>query len=601
MTTSSKDQRPKIPSDRDVPPQSSTKELVVRGLPASMGIVEGTLFDIRVVDERPTDAGPVSPEQEKARFLHAVERLLEKIRQSQRYLSPELRGFLVFEEGVLQDSRFRDQVLRFIEAGIPASRAIEMVMEEIAQPMEQAGVPLFQDRARELRALARVLRQEARFGPSQPLDTRDGNILVSDHLSVQEAIEVTRNGFQGVVLTRGGKTSHPVLLLRDFRIPVLIQADDLPRRILTGTPAILDTRRGIVVLNPSPQTREQYGVLIQSWKNREKALRSLKEEETLTRDGLAVHLMANVELPEEIPLIKDLGIRGIGLLRTEMLFHTHQGVDEQESFYRSVGKDLSPHPVTIRLFDLGGDKVLNIPHEPNPFLGLRGIRVLLQAPHLLESQVRAILRAHRDTGNLRIMIPMVTSLEEILAVQEVIERVRKEEGLTLSDVPPLGAMIETPSAALLAEVLAQHVAFFSIGTNDLTQYVLAMDRTHPILQKDFHHLHPAIIRLLWFVIRRAHKSRIWIGICGEMASDLEALPLLVALRVEELSMSPSVYLDAKSLIHEMETEVVRGVLEKALAAETLEEVRLAVLNFYREHLPKISNILWIAEEEEDGV
>ncbi len=580
--------------------ETSPRERVIRGIPVSPGIVEGTLLDIRPASV-PASAGTPDPAEEKDRFLSAVERLLEKIRQSQRYLSPELRGFLVFEEQVLKDENFRSRVLRLIEAGYPAERAVSMTLEEFARPMEQAEFPVFQDRARELRALARVLAQEARSGLPQRLMPEKGDILVSDHLSVQEAIEIVRNHFKGVILTRGGKTSHPVLLLRDFRIPLLIQTEDFPEENTTGAPAILDARRGIVVLWPSPHTREQYRRVLEAWEHREAELLALREEETSTRDGLVVHLLANVELPEEIPLLKRLGIRGVGLLRTEMLFHTHQGVEEQEAFYRAVAEDMAPHPVTVRLFDLGGDKVLDLSQEANPFLGLRGVRVLLRVPHLLETQIRAILRVHRDTRNLRIMIPMVTSLEEVLAVREVLHRVAREEQIVEEALPQLGMMIETPAAALMPDVFARHVSFFSIGTNDLTQYVLAIDRTHPILQREFHHLHPAVLRLLWFSIRRAHKAGVWIGICGEMASDLEALPLLVALRVEELSMSPSVYLDAKGIIHALHGEATRNLLEQALQADTLEEVRGLVQVFYAEHLPDVAELVLVNKEDPDGV
>lgn len=581
--------------------ETSPRERVIRGFPASPGIVEGTLLDIRPESAAPTGTTTPDPEKEKERFLGAVERLLEKISRSQRVLSPDLRGLLVFEEGVLRDRNFRAQVLRLIDAGYPAERAISMTLEEYARPMEQAEMPVFQDRARELRALARLLAQEARSGLAIQLSPNQGNILVSDHLSVHEAIEVVNNGFQGVILTRGGKTSHPVLLLRDFRIPLLIQTEDFPEENVTGTPAILDARRGIVILWPSPQTRAQYREILKSWEHREAELLALREMETATKDGLVIHLLANVELPEEIPLLKRLGIRGVGLLRTEMLFHTHQGVDEQETFYRRVAQDMAPHPVTVRLFDLGGDKVLDLPQETNPFLGLRGIRVLLRAPELLETQIRAILRVHRETRNLRIMIPMVTSLEEVLAVKEVLHRLAQEEGVPENLIPQLGMMIETPASALMTETFARHVSFFSIGTNDLTQYVLAIDRTHPLLQSEFHHLHPAVIRLLWFTVKRAHRAGVWIGICGEMASDLEALPLLVALRVEELSMSPSVYLDAKGIVHSLQEEVTRALLEDVLQAETLSGVQQRIRAFYQEHLPEVADLVLINKEEPDGI
>ena len=177
----------------------------------------------------------------------------------------------------------------------------------------------------------------------------------------------------------------------------------------------------------------------------------------------------------------------------------------------------------------------------------------------------------------------------------------REEGLTDEGLPQLGMMIETPAAALMPDVFARHVSFFSIGTNDLTQYVLAIDRTHPILQTEFHHLHPAVLRLLWFSVRRAHKAGVWIGICGEMASDLEALPLLVALRVEELSMSPSVYLDAKGIIHALHGDATRNLLERVLQASTLQEVRGLVRAFYREHLPEVAELILVNKEDLDGV
>ncbi len=559
-------------------------EKVYRGVAAAPGVVDGVLFDYRLT---PPEEGEhrlyTESEQtlEIQRFEDALQRLITKIESTRRFLSDSLGAFLDLELQILSDPSFRERVHHLIRGGqLGARRAVLTIMEEYAKPMEK-GDGYFKDRAREIRTLAQQLIREMAILELPSLDPSNGDILVARDLSIREAVEVARKGFRGVVLEEGGKTSHPVIILRDFRIPTLIQVEDLPP-IPPGTSAILDTRRGLLVVDPSRHTREQYTDVIRAFEQRSQELQNLKGMEAETLDGHTYKLLANVELIEEIPLLEQLGIPGIGLLRTELLFwEAREDLEGQEAFYRDIATRLAPHPVTVRLFDLGGDKILQTPLvETNPFLGVRGIRALLRAPRLLKTQLRALVRAN-DAGNLRIMIPMVTSVEEVEQVKTLLEEVAREEG---REVPPLGAMIETPAAALMTEVLARHVSFFSIGTNDLTQYVLAMDRLNPYLQNEFTALHPAVIRLLWFTVKRARRAGVWLAVCGEMASDLIALPLLVGLGVEELSMSPSMYLEAKDLIRSIHREETQKLVEQAMNATTSREIEDMARAFLRERV-----------------
>jgi phosphocarrier protein FPr len=439
--------------------------------------------------------------------------------------------------------------------------------------------PLLAARAADLRDVGnRVL---ARLAPE--LETAAASempegpvILVADDFTPSDtaALDITR--IVALATARGGPTSHTAILARTLGLPALVAAGDAVLDVAEGATAILDGVGGRLWLEPNATAIVSAHERIKA----EAARRALESEDraapAVTTDGQRIEIAANVNTPDQATLALELGAESVGLMRTEFLFLERSSApneDEQTEIYARMLDALGGRPLIVRALDIGGDKqvaYLNLPHEANPFLGLRGARLLLRRPDLMEPQLRALYRAAKRGGKLSIMFPMITSLQEIVVLRAACERIRAE--LAAPNVP-LGVMVEVPSAAILADLLAPHVDFFSIGTNDLTQYTLAIDRQHPDLAVEADSLHPAVLRLVAATVKGAAAHGRWVGVCGGLAGDPFGACLLAGLGVNELSMAPRDVPTVKARLRSASFADLQRLAAEALACDTADRVR----------------------------
>jgi phosphotransferase system enzyme I (PtsI) len=384
----------------------------------------------------------------------------------------------------------------------------------------------------------------------------------------------------GFITEKGSRTSHTAIMARALGIPAVVGLEKICSNLANGDVVLMDGYSGKVILNPSAATLERYQRLAEEKEHIEEGLGTLRESESVTLDGRHITLSANIELPEELDDVAACGAEGIGLYRTEFLYFnrtTPPEEEEQYAVYRKVAERTAPHGAIIRTLDIGGDKPtesLDLGHEENPFLGCRAIRFCLRNPEIFKTQLRAILRAGIH-GHLRMMFPMISGYEELLHAKsllgEAVEELRARGVPHQADME-LGIMIEVPSAAIIAETLAREVSFFSIGTNDLLQYLMAVDRGNERIA----HLHdpanPAVVRILKIVIDAAHEAGIWVGICGELAGDIEFTPMLVGLGIDELSASAALVPRVKKAIRSLDLPACRELVKNALDGERAAEI-----------------------------
>lgn len=421
-------------------------------------------------------------------------------------------------------------------------------------------------------------------------DIQEKVVLVARNLTPSETVQLSKEKVAGIVCNMGGQTSHAAILAQALRIPAVLGVQDVENMVSLGDTIILDGISGVVIVNPTAKDKQVYEEKAKraekDTKKREKLLYLPSE----TTDGHKIKLCANIELPEEARLVKEEMAEGIGLFRTEFMFIERDGMpdeDEQEGVYSMVAKKSHPHPVTIRTLDLGGDKLSFVvrQEEENPFLGLRAIRFCLKYKNIFKTQLRAILKCSSQ-GRVRMMFPMVSSKEELdealLLLHTAKEELRRE-GIPFDEEMEVGIMIETPSAAFTADILAPLVDFFSIGTNDLIQYTMAIDRVNPELAYLYQPLHPAILRLIKVVVDVAHKNGISVGMCGEMASDPLYSILLLGFGLDEFSVGWAAIPKIKEVIRTVSYQEAKVLAEKALLLDSAQKIEaLLKKNFPQE-------------------
>jgi phosphotransferase system enzyme I (PtsI) len=398
----------------------------------------------------------------------------------------------------------------------------------------------------------------------------------------------------GIVTESGSKTSHAVIVARSLKMPAVVGVRELIPRIAVDDKILVDGYEGIVVINPSEETLFRYGQIREKKHNFEQRLMKLVERPSVTLDGVEIPLRANIEKSDEVALVKQHAAAGVGLYRTEFQFLSSPRVPTEEDLYQSyaeVSRGIQDHPVVIRTLDLGGDKPMSgapqlFPHEANPFLGFRAIRFCLAHLDIFKMQLRAILRASAH-GPVELMFPMISGLEEMRRAKEVLEHCKEElraEGHAFNPRLPVGSMIEVPGAAIIADLLAKECDFFSIGTNDLIQYVLAVDRINDRIAHLYEPTHPAVLRLIKKVVDEAHAAKIKVNVCGEMAGDPMLIPLLLGLGVDELSMTPPLLPAAKYLLRNIKLCDARELANSALARANGADTLKACVEFYRAHM-----------------
>lgn len=559
------------------------------GSPASEGIASGKVFHLEwgmpIVPHVtiPEAQAPAEIERFHAARAWAQSRLAELQTATEARLGRvEAR---IFEPQILMldDSEVVDGTVRYIsENHLSAERAFEWRMLELQAMWNRTSHPMVLDRLNDLEDMViRVLHRLLGHHDPTDLDVlEEGVIVVASNLTPSLTVHLDPEKVLGIATDKGTRTAHWAILARSLEIPAVVGLGDVTKRAVEGQRVILDGRIGRVVLDPGPEEEENYAIrqrTLTSWEAEIGAVASL---ESVTADGQYVELRANLDLPAEAAQARAHGAVGVGLMRTEFLVvgrNTMPSEEEQYEAYKAVTEAFPTGAVFIRTFDLGGDKFpmfLHMPQEENPFLGWRAIRVCLDEPELFRTQLRALLRATAH-GDVRMMLPLVNDVDEIRQVRELLDqecKVLTQRGLPFNQGFKLGVMIETPAAALDAAELARYCDFFSIGTNDLVQYTLAVDRTNTRLSKLYNPFHPAVVRQLHQVARVGRAAGIEVSVCGEMASNPLAAFLLLGLDITVLSMAWPSLPEIKKTIREVRIEDARKAARKALAAPTSRDV-----------------------------
>ena len=561
-------------------PGSSPPETRFQGLAVSPGLARGRVYvhrpELAALPEHAIREEDVPAEI--ARFESALLLTRTQILDMQAKIAEAIgsKDASIFDAHLLvvEDRTLIDEVLRTLQR---ERRNIEAVFEGVANRyaslLEQMDDPYLRERCLDVHDVTRrVLNNlSGRLAPVLS-EIAEPHILIAPNLTPSDTALLNRQYVLAFATDAGSRTSHTAIMARSLSLPAVVGLQDVSAQIETGAEVLLDGYHGLLVLHPSERTLREYEELGRRKQRVEAGLVDLRETASTTRDGHHVILSANIELPEDIPTVKTSGAEGVGLYRTEFFYLNKSRLpDEEEQFanYRQVASAVLPHPIIIRTLALGGDKSianLHLPTELNPFLGCRAIRFCLQRPDVFKTQLRAILRASA-LGNVRMMYPLVSGLEEVRQANAVLEECKAElraEGKAFDEEMPVGIMIEVPSAALCAPELAREVAFFSIGTNDLIQYTLAVDRVNERIAHLSEPTHPAIVRLIKTVVDAAHAAGIWAGVCGEMASEVTLTPLLLGLGVDELSAGAALVPRVKRAVQSLEMDVCRALAEAAL-------------------------------------
>jgi phosphoenolpyruvate-protein phosphotransferase (PTS system enzyme I) len=568
---------------------SARQEIRFEGVGVSPGMACGKIHVVRddlddVVRYR---IAPSQVADEIGRFETALIQTRMQILEMQQRIAESIgaKDAAIFDAHLLvvEDRTLIDEVLRKLETDLCN---VEWVFQEVAtryaETLNKIDDPYLRERALDIQDVTkRVIRNLQGKAPKTFLALSEPHLLVAHNLTPSDTASINRANVLGIATDLGSRTSHAAILARSLNIPAVVGLHDITVKLETGQHVLLDGSDGLLIVNPSPETIAYYAE-IESRRARVVAqLKELRTTRSTTRDGRHIVLSANIELPEDVEAVAANGAEGIGLYRTEFLYLNRTALPtEHEQFetYRKVAERVRPDPLIIRTFDLGGDKLapgtVDITDELNPFLGWRAIRLCLENIDIFKTQLRAILRASA-VGNIKLMFPMISGLEELRRAKAVLAECKEElrrSGVPMSEKIEVGAMIEIPSAAICANVLAPEVDFFSIGTNDLIQYALAVDRVNEKLAHLYEPTHPAVLRLLKMIAEAAHANNIWVGVCGEMAGDVALVPLLLGLCMDELSAGATLVPRVKRAVQSLAIPECRELVEETLKLNTASEI-----------------------------
>jgi phosphotransferase system enzyme I (PtsI) len=575
------------------------QEIELKGIPASPGIVLGPVYLFRkhepTVQIRTINSDEVESE---------IERLQNAIARSKKELT-KVFEFAEQKLGTEQSKIFEAQLLLLEDAVLfevvykrlrHERKNVEFLIQDEMEKYHHMMMASKDEYAREraddlLDVENRILRN---LEAQKLISKIDGShIIISHILAAADTLIFSRNDVLAYVTEIGGATSHMALLARALKIPAVVGVHQILSHVQSDVSIIVDGYNGIVIINPNPETIKHYEKKKAKYHTFEETLAPLRDLTAETLDGHSIKLAANVELEEELEFIKMQGADGIGLYRTESLLigkEVFPSEEEQYETYHRIAEAVYPKTAIIRTFDIGGDKFMaQSVKENNPFLGWRGIRVMLDKPQIFLDQLRAILRAS-TLKNLAIMLPMVTSIKEVKLGKQLIAQAKDD--LRVQQIPfdenlPLGVMIEVPAAAVIADHLAHEVSFLSIGTNDLIQYLLAVDRGNDIVSELFQEFHPAVIRFLRRIIERGKQEHVWVGMCGQMAGDPLATVLLVGLGLDEFSVVPTVVPEIKKIIRSINYTEAQHVAEHVLTMQTEDEIKAFLKHFMKNKFPDI--------------
>ncbi len=573
------------------------RQIQFLGQPVTPGIALGPAV-ILGRELRAVPLSKVKPKQvdaEIARLDDAIRRAKRDI-EAQRTKAMKTLGEIVariFEAHlmILEDEITLGQVADNIrDKHYTAQYALWSVFDEIARRFAAQKEEIFRDRAQDVHDVCRrILGYLTGRKLDAAPDVQEESILVADELGPSDVLQIDPEKVRGVVTDVGGSTSHTAILTRVLGVPSVVGLKNITSLVKASDMVIINGNSGKVFLHPTKNNIENYREKEAVYREYIQSLKKIHNLRAKTLDGHRIELAANIELPEEARNVKYHGGEGIGLFRTEYLFLAGEGVPNEKTQteeYTRVAKAVSPRPVIIRTFDIGGDKAFpgaGIPPEANPFLGWRAIRIGLDRPEMLKAQLRAILKASAF-GNIKIMFPMISDVEELRQARKYLDEAKRDldaEGIKYKEDIEVGMMVEVPSVALLADIFAQHVDFFSIGTNDLVQFTLAVDRGNEQVAHLHTPYHPAVLQLIKKTVDAAHDNGIWVGMCGELAGDPLATLLLIGLGLDELSTSPTSIPEIKKLIRSSTKEDAKLIADKALRGKTATEVYSSLLRTMR--------------------
>ena len=578
---------------------SETNEITLHGIAAAPGIVMGRVFvytkHIPHIDEKSIAPNDVAKELERLR--NAVARSEKELQKILSFAEQKIGNSKakIFEAQImiLNDNVLLDSIYKRIEKEHKnAEFIVHGEITKYQQLMMNSSDEYMRERAHDVEDVKnRIIRNIQ----EQKLISRfeGGTIVVSQALTPADTILFSRNEILAYATDMGGVTSHAALLSRSLKIPAVVGLKEITAKVQTENFMVLDGYAGVVIINPSEETVAQYKKRAREMAKFEHGLSDLRELPAVTVDGKEVELSSNIEFSEEIRFTKAQGSHGIGLYRAEGLLmgrDTFPSEEEQFREYRSIAEKIFPNRVIIRTFDIGGDKVVSQMHEEeNPFLGWRGIRVALDRPETFLTQMRAILRASTKK-NVWVMFPMISSLREVRKAKELVKEAKESlraGKVSFDDSLKIGVMIEVPSAAVLAGDIAKEVDFLSIGTNDLIQYLLAVDRGNEIVSQLYQEFEPAVIRTIRHIIKESHKHKIPVGMCGEMAGNPVATHLLLGLGLDEFSVAPTVLPEIKKIIRAATVKEAQKIAAKALTFSTVEEVQEHLIGHLKRLAPDI--------------
>ena len=577
--------------------QGPRAELIIQGISASHGIVYGQAFvyvqsDLEVKEFKIEESGWTA---ELTRFEQALLVTRQQIQKIMNEVSTNLgeEEARIFDAHllVLEDQALISETMREFEK---AHTNIESCFNRVAQryitAFEEIDDEYLRERGGDIRDVAQRVLGNLLGNTGQRLSQLvEKRIVVANDIAPSDAASLDRSAALAIVTDSGSKTSHAVIVARSMKIPAVVALKDLSSKVQPGDNLLVDGYEGVVILNPSESTLFRYGQIQRQKQTQEQRFLDANRLPSVTLDGVALTLRANVEKAEEAVSVREYNADGVGLFRTEFLYLSAPAMpteEEQYTAYRSLAEALAPAPVTIRTLDLGGDKPMAsqahlFPKENNPFLGYRAIRFCLDNKDIFKVQLRAILRASAH-GTVLMMYPMISGRDEMRRANEVLDECRAElraEGQAFDEKLRVGSMIEIPSAAMSADLLAQECDFFSVGTNDLIQYLMAIDRVNDRIAHLYEPTHPSVLRVLRHVVVEAHRAKIKVSVCGEMAGDPIYAALLFGLGVDELSMSPALIPATRYILRNMRILDARKLAQMALAMDSAPAIHALCAQF----------------------
>jgi len=577
--------------------------MLFKGIPASPGVCIGKTFilDSEAYTIIKREISDNDLPHEIARFEDALIHTRQEILGIQERISEELgiKHAEIFNAHllVLEDRTLIEEVITRLKKEL---FCVEYIFDEVLKryiaAFQKVEDEYLRERVADIRDIGkRVLLHLLGKKKETLADINEKVIVVAYDLSPSETASLHKKNVIAFATDIGGKTSHTAIMAKALEIPAVVGLKNLTKNVKSGDTIVIDGSNGIVITDPDQETVAKYEQARTKIADYDASLVHLRDLPCVTRDGRQIQLAANIEIPDELPSVKSHGANGIGLYRTEFFYLDHVQLpteEEQYQAYKNVAEQMSPDSVVVRTLDLGGDKFmsqLKIPKEMNPFMGWRAIRFCLARPDIFKVQLKAILRASAH-GRLKIMYPMISGIEEVREANKLLAEIKDElrrDHIPFDENVEVGAMIEVPSAAMTADILAKEVDFFSIGTNDLIQYSLAVDRVNEKIAYLYEPAHPAVLRLIKSVIEIGHKANIWVGMCGEMAGESAFALLLIGFGLDEFSTSPVNIPKIKQIIRSIDYAAAQKIADEALALSTSSEVEEFASRKLRELIPDL--------------